>query len=252
MFPDVGHGLMLGAFALLFWWRWPAIRFLLPCGLSAMLFGLLFGDIFGFDDLIPALWLKPLEAPMIVLAVPLLFGVLLLLLGLVFAGLEAQWRGCLCQWLKVDAAVLVLYLLLLLTPFVNEVLWLAPVALVHYFVGNAMQATEQTLVALAQALGALLMSIFELALNTLSFLRVGAFALAHAAFSHTIMTLADTVQHPVGWLLTLVLGNLFAVVLEALIVFVQTTRLVLFEFFIRFLHADGRIYKALHQPPDTG
>ncbi|MCF8005727.1 MAG: hypothetical protein K9L32_16265 [Chromatiaceae bacterium] len=255
MFPDVGHGLMLVAFAMLFWWRWPQIRFLLPCGLSAMLFGLLFGDLFGFDTLIPALWMKPLEAPMIVLGVPMLFGVLLLLLGLVFAGLEAQWRGTLQQWLQVDAAVLVLYLLLLLTPFVHEILWLAPLALLHYFVGSAMQARERRLAALGaalgEALGRLLLSLFELALNTLSFLRVGAFALAHAALSHAIMTLADSVQHPMGWLLILVLGNLFAVVLEGLIVFVQTTRLVLFEFFIRFLHADGRIYQPVHQPPTT-
>ncbi len=251
MFPDVGHGLMLVAFALLFWWRWPAIRFLLPCGLSAMLFGLLFGDIFGFEDLIPALWLKPLEAPMMVLGVPMLFGVLLLLLGLVFAGLEAQWRGRLRQWLQVEAAVLLLYLLLLLAPFVHEILWLVPLALLHYIVGSVMQASERLLATLGAALGRLLLSLFELALNTLSFLRVGAFALAHAALSHAIMALADTVQHPIGWLLILVLGNLFAVVLEGLIVFVQTTRLVLFEFFIRFLHADGRIYQPLHQPPDT-
>jgi hypothetical protein len=66
MFPDVGHGLLLVLFALLFSKRWPDIRFLLPCGLAAMAFGLLFGDLFGFDDLIPALWLKPLEQPIIV------------------------------------------------------------------------------------------------------------------------------------------------------------------------------------------
>ncbi|WP_462322713.1 V-type ATPase 116kDa subunit family protein [Halochromatium sp.] len=251
MFPDVGHGLMLAAFAMLFWQRWPAIRFLLPCGLSAVFFGLLFGDIFGFEDLIPALWLKPLEAPMMVLGVPMLFGVLLLLLGLVFAGLEAQWRGRLRQWLQVEAAVLLLYLLLLLAPFVHDILWLVPLALLHYLVGSAMQASERLLATLGAALGQLLLSLFELALNTLSFLRVGAFALAHAALSHAIMALADTVQHPVGWLLILVLGNLFAVVLEGLIVFVQTTRLVLFEFFIRFLQADGRIYQPLHQPPNS-
>jgi len=251
MFPDVGHGLMLVAFAMLFWWRWPAIRFLLPCGLSAMLFGLLFGDLFGIDDLIPALWLKPLEAPMTVLGVPLLFGVLLLLLGLVFAGLEAQWRGTLRQWLQVDAAVLLLYLMLLLAPFVPESLWLTPVALLHYLIGSALQASARLLTAFGEALGRLLLSLFELALNSLSFLRVGAFALAHAALSHAIMAIADTTQHPIVWLLILVLGNLFAVVLEALIVFVQTTRLVLFEFFIRFLHADGRIYQPLQQPPNT-
>ena len=247
MFPDVGHGLLLIAFALLFSRRWPQIRFLLPCGLSAMLFGLLFGDFFGISDLIPALWLKPLDAPLIVLGVPLLFGVLLMLLGLLLAGLEAHWRGDLRHWLQVDAAVLLLYLLLLLAPFMPATLWLVPFALLHYGVGSFIQASTRPLRGLAVALGALLLSLFELALNTLSFLRVGAFALAHAALSHAIMALAETVQQPLLWLLILVLGNLFAVVLEGLIVFVQTTRLVLFEFFIRFLHADGRIYKPLRR-----
>lgn len=248
MFPDVGHGLLLVAFALLFSGRWPQIRFLLPCGLSAMLFGLLFGDFFGVSDLIPALWLKPLDAPLIVLGVPLLFGAMLLLLGLLLAGLEAHWRGELRQWLQVDAAVLVLYLLLLLGPFLPGALWLTPFALLYYGVGSLIQANGRPLLGLASALGELLLSLFELALNTLSFLRVGAFALAHAALSHAIMALADTVQQPLLWLLILVLGNLFAVVLEGLIVFVQTTRLVLFEFFIRFLRADGRIYKPLRRP----
>jgi V/A-type H+-transporting ATPase subunit I len=247
MFPDVGHGLMLIAFALLFSKRWPQIRFLLPCGLSAMVFGLLFGDVFGFSDLIPALWLKPLDAPLIVLGVPLLFGVLLMLLGLLLAGLEAHWRGDLRQWLQVDAAVLLLYLLLLLAPFLPEVLWLTPLALLHYGVGSLIQVSTRPVLGLASALGELLLSLFELVLNTLSFLRVGAFALAHAALSHAVMALADTVQQSLLWLLVLVLGNLFAVVLEGLIVFVQTTRLVLFEFFIRFLRADGRIYKPLRR-----
>jgi V/A-type H+-transporting ATPase subunit I len=249
MFPDVGHGLMLVAFALLFSRRWPQVRFLLPCGVASMGFGVVFGDVFGFGDVIPALWLKPLDEPLLVLALPLLFGILLMLLGLVFAGVEAHWRGRLRRWLQIDAAVLVLYVLLLLAPLVPEALWLVPLALLHYFTGTALGATDRLLVAMATALGELLLSVFELAMNTLSFLRVGAFALAHAALSHAVITLAGTVEQPVFWLLILVLGNLFAVVLEGLIVFVQTTRLVLFEFFIRFLRADGRIFQPLRRPP---
>jgi V/A-type H+-transporting ATPase subunit I len=249
MFADVGHGLVLAAFALLFARRWPQVRFLLPCGVSAMLFGTLTGDVFGLGDLIPALWLKPLEEPLTVLAVPLLFGVALMLLGLGFAGVEARWRGRLRQWLQVDAAILVLYSLLLLALFMPVALWLVPVALVHYFTGALLSAGNGLLPALATALGRLLMSLFELAMNTLSFVRVGAFALAHAALAHAVVTLADMADHPLAWLMLLVLGNLFVIVLEGLVVFVQTTRLVLFEFFIRFLRADGRIFEPLPKSP---
>ena len=55
MFPDFGHGLILALFSLLFSRRWPQIRFLLPCGVSAMAFGVLFGEVFGFEEIIPAL-----------------------------------------------------------------------------------------------------------------------------------------------------------------------------------------------------
>ncbi|MGQ9862588.1 MAG: V-type ATPase 116kDa subunit family protein [Thiobacillaceae bacterium] len=250
MFPDVGHGLILALFALLFSRRWPQIRFLLPCGVSAMAFGVLFGEVFGFEAIIPALWLKPLDDPLTVLAVPLVFGVFLMLLGLVFAGIEAHWRGELKAWLAVDAAVLLLYLTLLLSPFLPEVLALTGLALTHYFAGNLWLAPDgRRTMALVSATGQLLLSLFELMMNTLSFLRVGAFALAHAALSYAVMTLADALTHPLAWLLVVLAGNAFSVVLEGLVVFVQTTRLVLFEFFIHFLRAEGRLFRPVRSPP---
>lgn len=250
MFPDVGHGLILALFALLFSRRWPQMRFLLPCGVSAMAFGVLFGEVFGFEEIIPALWLKPLDEPMTVLAVPLVFGVFLMLLGLVFAGIEAHWRGELKAWLAVDAAVLLLYLTLLLSPFLPGVLALTGLALIHYYAGNLWLDPEgRRPMALVSASGQLLLSLFELVMNTLSFLRVGAFALAHAALSYAIMTLADAATHPLAWSLVVLAGNAFSVALEGLVVFVQTTRLVLFEFFIRFLLAGGRLFRPVRLPP---
>jgi len=75
---------------------------------------------------------------------------------------------------------------------------------------------------------------------------VGAFALAHAALSHAVLTLAGSVESL--WLqgLIILVGNVFAVVMEGLLVYVQTTRLVLFEFFTRFLRADGRLFRPAH------
>jgi V/A-type H+-transporting ATPase subunit I len=45
-----------------------------------------------------------------------------------------------------------------------------------------------------------------------------------------------------------VLGNAVILVLEALVVSIQTTRLVLFEFFIRFLRGTGRPFRPLPAP----
>jgi V/A-type H+-transporting ATPase subunit I len=49
----------------------------------------------------------------------------------------------------------------------------------------------------------------------------------------------------------LVLGNVLILTLETMVVSIQTTRLVLFEFFTRFLTADGRIFRPLPPPPST-
>jgi V/A-type H+-transporting ATPase subunit I len=246
MFPDVGHGLVLALFAAVFAKRWPYIRFLLPCGISAMAFGLLFGEAFGVDDLIPALWLKPLNHPIEVLAIPLMFGVALMLLGLAFAGVAAAWRGELRAWAWLDGAVLLIYGGALLGLFLPLAFWLVALGLAQYFLGTLV--LERDLRALPGALGQLLLSAFELAMNTLSFVRVGAFAMGHAALSLAIMTLAHGVEHPLAVALVLLLGNLFSLALEGLLVYVQTTRLVLFEFFTRFLREEGRLFRPLRQP----
>jgi V/A-type H+-transporting ATPase subunit I len=47
----------------------------------------------------------------------------------------------------------------------------------------------------------------------------------------------------------LVVGNAVVIVLEGLVVSIQTTRLVLFEFFTRFLTAEGRVFRPLPAPP---
>ena len=61
-----------------------------------------------------------------------------------------------------------------------------------------------------------------------------------------MLTLAGAVESLLLQGLIIFAGNVFAVVMEGLLVFVQTTRLVLFEFFTRFLRADGRLFRPAH------
>lgn len=249
MFPDVGHGLILTLGAALATRRWPQFSFLVPCGLSAMVFGAIFGEAFGFENLFEPLWTRPLDAPVAVILAPMAFGIGLMLLGMLFAGIEARWRGELSAWLRVEAAVVLLYVSLLVAPAMPEAYWLSGAALLHYFTGSlSLAPAGQRWAALASATGSLLLSVFELAMNTLSFVRVGAFALAHAALSHAILTLADMAASPWIWGLTILVGTVFSVVMEGLLVYVQTTRLVLFEFFIQFLHTEGRLFRTTRPP----
>lgn len=252
MFPDTGHGLMLTLLGILLYKRWPAGHFLIPCGISASLFGIVFGEVFGMSSLWAPLWLHPLDNPLEVLVPPLVFGALLILLGLVFNGIEAYWEQRLKSWLLSDAAVLTLYLNLLSAIFFPALIQLIVLPLLWYLAGSMRLAGEVTAATLLGALGKLLESSFLLAINTFSFLRVGAFALAHAGLSSALLTLASYLEQPLGHFLFLLFGHVFLVALEGLVVFVQATRLVLFEFLIRFLRADGRIIHPIRKMPGRG
>ena len=247
MFGDVGQGLVIAALA---WWfreRFPLSRLLMIGGLSAAVFGLLFGSVFGLHGLLPALWLHPLDAPLAVLMAPLVGGVLLLTLGLLLDALQAAWRDALRHWLLTDAALVALYLALLGAFFDTRALALAVLALAWFCVGHAMAAKR--LSAGFAALGEAVEKTLQILINTLSFARVGAFALAHAGLSSAIVALMDAADSGFVRALVLLLGNLLVIVLEAMVVSIQTTRLVLFEFFTRFMQGQGRAFRPLPAPP---
>jgi V/A-type H+-transporting ATPase subunit I len=247
MFGDVGQGFVLVLLGVLLQRRFEAARLAIAGGVSAMVFGLLFGSVFSVEGVIPALWLHPLHDPMTVLAVPLGFGVLLLSLGQLLAGLGALWRGELRRWLAMDLGFLVFYL--------GAIALLAgqrggpAVALGLLWYGVGAFLVHRRLLGTLAAAGHLLESGLQILVNTLSFARVGAFALAHAALSDAIVTMARVPDSAVAGLLILVVGNALVICLEGLVVSIQTTRLVLFEFFNRFLRGGGRAFKPLPAPP---
>lgn len=248
MFPDVGHGLVLAAAGLVLSRNHRQLRFLVPCGLTAAVMGALFGETFGLHHPIGAILVSPLEQPLFVLLAPLALGVLIILLGLALGGIEARWRGELTQWLWLDAAVLALYLSGMAAIFFRPALILCALFLVHYLIGLLVTCRGRKGTCLGRGIGRLLLSALELVMNTLSFLRVGAFALAHAALSHALIEIAAPVESPTLHLAVLAVGHGAIILIEGLVVFVQTTRLVLFEFFVRFLRADGRLFRPLRAP----
>ena len=231
--------------------RWPVARILIANGFAAMLFGLVFGSVFGSEAILPALWLHPVEDPLPVLLVPLAGGVVILLLGLLLNAVESYWRGELRQWFQVEAAVLVLYLSLIAGFFLPEALPVSGFALAWYFFGCLQQPHARFVATLLAAAGTLLENILQLLINTVSFVRVGAFALAHGGLSMAFIIMADATASPVSAFLILLLGNLVVIMLEGLVVTIQTTRLILFEFFIRFLRGSGRMFRPLAAPAAT-
>jgi V/A-type H+-transporting ATPase subunit I len=246
MFADVGQGVVLLVAGLWLSRRFAWARLLVAGGLAAMLFGVLFGSVFSREDWIAPLWLHPLTHPLPVLELPVLVGATLLALGLVLNGIGAHWRGQGRRWLLTDAGLLLAYASVLPGLFYPRFLILTVTGLCWFLFGHVL--AERRLAAIATAAAHLLEQVFQLAVNTLSFTRVGAFALAHAGLSSAVVALAGAAGHPLAAFVVMVAGNVLIIVLEALVVSIQTTRLVLFEFFVRFLQGTGRPFHPLAPP----
>jgi V/A-type H+-transporting ATPase subunit I len=247
MFGDVGQGAVIAGAGLWVQKRHVFGRLMISAGLASMLFGWVYGSVFALENVIAPLWLHPLQHPLLVLAVPLVGGALLLLLGLTLNALGAWWRGSFPEWLRCDAGGIVVYLGLLMAPFASAGLWLAAAGVIWTLFAQLLHRSAPS--ALAAAFGELLERTLQLLVNTLSFARVGAFALAHAGLSSALVALADAAGHGAGALLVLIVGNALILILEAMVVSIQTTRLVLFEFFTRFLTGAGRVFTPLPPPP---
>ena len=78
--------------------------------------------------------------------------------------------------------------------------------------------------------------------NTLSFVRIGAFAVSHAAMMEVVLMLAGAEAGTPNWLIV-VLGNLFVCGMDGLIVGIQVLRLEYYEMFSRFYKGNGREFK---------
>lgn len=254
MFGDVGQGLVLMAAGLMLRRRVPALVMLVPGGAMAVVFGLLFGSVFAREDLIAPLWLHPLSHPMALLAAALALGAALLGLGLVLNALQALWRHAGREWLAIDAPLALAYAGALAAAWQPQALWLVAAGAAWAIAGGAAvargdgNARPPRLAAALAGLAQFVEHALQLAVNTVSFARVGAFALAHAGLSVAVTGLAFAAGGVGSWIVML-LGNLLILVLEGLVVGIQTTRLLLFEFFVRFLQGRGRAFRPLPPPP---
>lgn len=204
MFGDVGHGalLVLGALALRFGRprRLAALRrlwpFLAGAGVAAMLAGAAYGEFFGPTGLLPVLWLSPLDSPARLLSAAVVFGAGLLTVahaaGAVNRVREHGWGTAL--YAASGCAGLLFYLGLALAT--AGLLLHRPPATV---VGAALGVTGLTLVALglfrATAGGAAgcaetAVRLFDVVVrtgtNTMSFARLAAFGLTHAALADLV------------------------------------------------------------------
>jgi V/A-type H+-transporting ATPase subunit I len=245
MFGDVGHGAVLLIAGLILSRRYPALRLLVYGGGMSVVFGFLFGSVFSLETLIAPIWMNPLEDPVLILIIPMVGGAILLLVGMLLDALQSRWSGRGRDWWETGAGLMLCYVSLLAAVIDVRWLWALAACAAWFVVGHAFVVPERRLVAVGKAAAKLLESLLQLIVNTVSFVRVGAFALAHSGLSLAVVGLASATDSLALAGLILVLGNVLIIGLEGLVVSIQTTRLVLFEFFMRFLRAGGRPFRPL-------
>ncbi len=255
MFGDVGHGAVIVAVTLLLRRKLGSFTpFGIIAGFSSMLFGFLYGSVFGFEHILHALWIAPLTDPLYMLTVALLWGVGFIILVTLINILNHLMIGDRIGALFGDNGLLslLLYAGLLGTGYsfyaggsVN-LFWgtLAILTLIgifaHKLVEQEAAIGERILVAFIETFE----TITGYASNTLSFLRVAAFSLNHVALAIAVFTLANMMGDTGHWI-TVILGNIFILVLEGLIVAIQVLRLEFYEGFSRFYAGDGKAFKPL-------
>ncbi len=252
MFADAGQGAVLIVAGVALRRRFPAMELLIPGGAAAIVFGILFGSVFANEQILRALWLRPLERPLAVLEASLVFGACVILLGLALDAVQQHWSGRGAEWWATRAGILLSYAGMICAPFDGRAGWAVPIGLCWYLGGSAVRDPSNRLRRLGTAAGESLETLLQLAINTISFVRIGAFALAHAGLCSAVIGLAASLGagggiRPGAWLM-LIAGNALIIAIEGLVVGIQTTRLVLIEFFIRFLQGTGRAFRPLPLP----
>ncbi len=270
MFGDVGHGLILALLAL--WLRRrtrgrvaPFRRFwAIPfaAGLAGMVFGLLYGEAFGPTGLVPTLWLNPLDEPVTLLVAALGIGVVLLAVSYLL-GIVNRWRrGGLREALLAQFGVAGLFVFvggLLFAGGVHADLLVlqisgavvAGVGLVLLAVGLVLEAGRGP-TALAQAGVEFVDAVIRLFSNLVSFTRLAAFGLMHAAIAGIVFAAASALWGGlVGALAATVVfvgGNAVAFALEALIAGVQALRLEYYELYSRIFSGQGHAFEPWSMP----
>ena len=274
MFGDVGQGLLLfiGGAILYFTKKMNLAGIVSLAGIFSTFFGFMFGSVFGFEDIIKARWIRPINhmttLPFIgklntVFIVSIAFGMGIILISMIFhiingiraKDTEATWfdangvAGLIFYGAAVTCIVLFMTGHSLPAGIVLAVMFGVPlllIALKEPLTNKIKKKTEKMEQSKAMFVTQAFFELFETLLsyfsNTLSFIRIGAFAVSHASIMEVVLMLAGAESGHINWVV-IVLGNLFVCGFEGLIVGIQVLRLVYYEMFSRFYKGSGREFK---------
>ena len=267
MFGDVGQGLVLliGGFLLYRFKRMNLAAIISLAGVWSTFFGFMYGSIFGFEDKLNPVWMRPMDNIMTTLMLAVGFGMVLILiamiinivnavrakeLGTVLFG-QSGLAGIICYGTAV--LCIVLYVTGHPIPATGILAVAVGVPLVAIMfkepLSNLVEQKSKILpdgsiaMYIVEALVELFDVVLSYATNSISFVRVGAFALSHAGMMGVVLTLAGYESGSPNWIVV-VLGNIVVTALEGLVVGIQVLRLEYYEMFSRFYKGSGKPFKA--------
>jgi V/A-type H+-transporting ATPase subunit I len=282
MFGDAGQGavlFLLGYFIFRYNYRYMDYGVIfMECGLSSVLFGCLYGSVFGLEHIIPALWFRPMENIAYFVKVALVVGVALVSLGFVLNLINAlrlkEYRsllsagglaGTLFYWMLAGSGLKYLFTGRLASGELKLIGWgaaiLTAIMLLHrpvlrvlgrYFKRLRPGETDRPegiFTEFMESVVEVFDGIIRYLANTISFVRLAAFALTHAALFMAVFSIANVLSHGKGsglsYWLVVIIGNFLVILLEGLVVSIQTVRLEYYEFFGKFFRGGGEPFKSL-------
>ena len=278
MFGDLGQGFCLFAIGgILYLTKKINLAGIISiAGIFSMFFGFMFGSVFGFEDIIEARWLRPVSAmtnlPFIgqlntVFVVAIAFGMALNILVMIFNIINSAKAHDKENMLFSTNGVagLVFYGFLVLTVVlymtghktpgnVMLVIFLGIPVLLFVFkepLGNLVEKRHKKMeggkvMFFVQAFFELFETMLSYFSNTISYVRIGAFAVSHAAMMEVVLMLSGASAGSTNWII-FVIGNIIVCGLEGLVVGIQVLRLEYYEMFSRFYKGTGREFKPFHK-----
>ena len=269
MFGDIGHGLMIFLGSMFMVKRGMMKRsfgqVMKSAAVSSMVFGVLYGSIFGMEDIIPALWLSPMHDTNKLLIIAICLGVFMISLGLILNMIK-QYRardfgrllfdgqgmaGLMLYWTM--AALAAIYMTGTKIPEIAaDIMWggIGVMMLLMIFrdiLARYLLHQKDEKESVVLNLFEIMHNLMSFVSNTASFVRLAAFALNHVGLSMAVIMLSEMVHSLPGGIvmkgIILVVGNVVIVCLEGLIVFIQTLRLEYYEFFGKFYKGGGSEFK---------
>lgn len=268
MFGDIGHGIVLAIAGLLLQKNVnqkvrQASMLGVYCGASSLIFGILYGSFFGIE--FHSLWLKPMEDIMGIFKISIIFGIIMISVGILLNVINALKDKDYLKAIFDKAGLIggVIYwaaIGLISKAFISNqkasilYLWLFALGIALLFLKPFIEAyvkkekSENILVAFIESLVDILEIGMSYLANTISFIRIAAFSLAHVGLFLAIFELSKIIEQSslkYFSFLVVIVGNILIIGLEGLVVSIQSLRLNYYEFFSKFFVSGKNVYKPI-------